>query len=259
MSPAKIVKSDAVNPQPELIKEAAAILRAGGLVIIPTDTVYGVAADASDQKAIDKLYQIKNRPKDKPFALLIAEKDKIEELGTDIPISAYKLIDKFWPGPLTIIVQSKKGGKIGLRMPDNQVALKIIAEAGVPLACPSANLSGKAAPANFTEAVRDLKDVVELAIDSGPVKMGLESSVVDLTLTPPEVLREKALKKEEIENTIKNASILFICTGNSCRSVIAMALLEKLLREKNRSAVEVLSAGIMMLGGFVASERAKVV
>ncbi|MFH0762850.1 MAG: L-threonylcarbamoyladenylate synthase [Candidatus Omnitrophota bacterium] len=259
MSLVRIVKTDPLSPQSELIREAAGILRVGGLVIIPTDTVYGVAAASGDQKAIDKLYRIKNRPKDKPFVLLIAEKDKIEELCADIPPAAYKLINKFWPGPLTIILKSKKGGKIGLRMPDNQVALRIIAEAGTELACPSANISGKSAPVNFEEALKDLKDLVDLAIDAGEAKLALESSVVDLSVTPPQILRETAIRKEEIENTVEKKAILFVCTGNSCRSVMAKALLEKRLREKDRDDVEVFSAGIMMLGGLSASDGARAV
>ncbi len=250
----KIIKVDPLNPQDEIIKEAAGVLKNAGLVIIPTDTVYGIAADATNIEALKKLSEIKNRSKDKPFALLIAGRDKAEELAVDIPVAAYKLMGKFWPGPLTIILKDKNGGKVGLRMPDNQIALKIIAQTGVPLACPSANLSGKVAPKSFQEAASDLGAQVELAVDGGDCKTGLESSVADLSNNSIQVLRESAVKKEDIEAAAKKQAILFVCTGNTCRSVIAKALLEKKLKEKNRSDVELLSAGIMMFDGLSASE-----
>lgn len=252
----KIIKIDPENPKEEDIQEAALALKSGKLAIIPTDTVYGLAALASCGEAIRRLSEIKSRPQNKPFALLIADRDKVEELAADIPIAAYKLMRKFWPGPLTIILKAKAGGKVGLRMPDSPVALSIIAQAGGPLACPSANLCGKPAPKNFQQAAGDLGAQVELGVDAGDSKLGVESSVADLADTTIEVLREAALKKEEIEAAAKKKSILFVCTGNTCRSVIAKALLEKRLKEQNRNDVEVFSSGIMMLGGLSVSQGA---
>jgi len=254
----KIVKLDPLNPQQAYLREAADVLRDGGLVIIPTETVYGIAADMLNDKALDRLYEIKERPKDKSFSLHIDEKRKIEEFARAIPVSAYKLIDKFWPGPLTLVLESKKGaGNIGVRMPDNEIALSIIAQAGVPVVCPSANISGKPAPINFDQAIKDLNGLVNFAIDAGSTKLQVESSIVDLTVVPPKILREGAIKKEDILNIVQKKIILFVCTGNSCRSVMAKALLEKIMKEKNRGDVEVLSAGIMMLGGMGATESTK--
>jgi L-threonylcarbamoyladenylate synthase len=253
MKRTEIVTLDSLNPQEAELKKAAHLLIRGRLGIIPTETVYGIAANMQDRRAVERLYEIKKRPKDKPFTLHIEDKAKVEEFAQDIPIAAYKLIDAFWPGPLTIILKSKTKESIGLRMPDNEIALKIIAYAGVPIVCPSANISGQPAPFTFTEAIKDLDGLVDFAIDAGSTRFKTESSVVDLTVDPALVMREKAISKQEIEAVAKKKIVLFVCTGNSCRSVMAKWLLEKRLKELGRRDVEVLSVGIMM-GGLGATE-----
>jgi tRNA threonylcarbamoyl adenosine modification protein (Sua5/YciO/YrdC/YwlC family) len=249
----KIVKVDPHNPQEEPINQAAQELARGGLVIIPTETVYGIAANALNKQAVEKLSEIKKRPKDKPFSLHIDEKIKIEHFAKDIPISAYKLINKFWPGPLTVVLQAKDGGTIGIRMPDNEVALRIISLAKVPVVCPSANLSGKNPPVSFEEAIKDLNGLVDLAVDAGETKLKTESTVVDLTVEPLRVLREGAIKQADIEAVAKRKVILFVCTGNSCRSVMAEGLMKKKLQDLDRKNVDVISAGIVLVGGFGAT------
>lgn len=256
MTLTKIIKTEPDNTEQALIEQAADILKKGGLVILPTETVYGIAVNMQHHKAMERLYKVKQRPKDKLFSIHIADKDKIEEFAADIPVAAYKLLSKFWPGPLTLVLQSKsQGGTVGLRMPDNDIALRVIATAGVPIVCPSANLFGKPAPRDFEAAIKDLNGLVDLAIDSGPTKLGIESSVVDLTGNSVEVCREGAIKKQEIEEVVRKKNILFVCTGNSCRSVMAKGLLEKKLKELECKDIEVSSAGIAILSGYRATEE----
>ncbi|MBU1125539.1 MAG: threonylcarbamoyl-AMP synthase [Candidatus Omnitrophica bacterium] len=257
MAHTRYAQVDPQYPDMAVLKEAGQIIRHGGLVIIPTETVYGIACDSSNPKAMQRLIQIKERPADKPFSLHIAEKEKIENFARAIPVAAYKLSDKFWPGPLTMILKSKDTGTVGIRMPDHEVARKIIACAGAPVVCPSANRAGKPAPVNCEDARVDLEGLVDFVLDAGKTTLGIESTVVDMTVDPLRIAREGAIHKEAIEEAVKKKIILFVCTGNSCRSVMAQALFQKEVRLRHRDDVEVLSAGIMMMSGLGASEETR--
>lgn len=259
MTVTKIIKLDPSAPNPDDIKFAAEVLKNGGLVVIPTETVYGIAGNMSDAKAMQRLSALKQRPDNKPFSLHIDTPERVEEFAKDIPLAAYKLMAKFWPGPLTLVLNAAKGGTIGIRMPDNEIALQVIAQSGVPVVCPSANLAGKKAPLELEEALKDLNGKVDLALDAGKAKLGKESTVVDMTFSPARVLREGWIKKEEVEQEIAKKHILFVCAGNSCRSVMAEALLKKILKDKNRTGIEVSSAGIMALSGMGATGETRLV
>jgi len=265
----EIIKINPLSPKEEEIKEVANALKEGRLVILPTETVYGLGADSKKDSAVERVYEVKKRSKDKPFSLAISDSKIVEELAKNIPPLAYKLMERFWPGPLTLVLESVNSGKvdtstslsangersrtIGLRMPKNSITLKVLSEVKDPIYLPSANISGKKPPINIEEALEDLDGLVDLAVDGGETELKCESTVIDLTVKPYQILREKAIKKEEIEKISKLKTILFVCTGNSCRSVMAKGLLTKIL--KDRPDIEILACGISVSFGLGASKE----
>ena len=201
-----VVKIDPKRPDKKAIESAAKAVREGKLVAFATETVYGIAANLLDEKAIENLYRIKKRPKNKPLTIHIADTGMIESLGGVLTKEALCLIKKFWPGPLTIIIKSKAGKTFGFRIPANIVALELIRAAHVPVVAPSANLSGNNAPTCAEEVLKDLDGEVDIILDSGSTDIGIESTVVDLTESPTRILREGAIKSKEIFKEINSKS-----------------------------------------------------
>ncbi|KEI17507.1 L-threonylcarbamoyladenylate synthase [Clostridium haemolyticum] len=201
------------NLDVKVIEEAGKALREGGLVAFPTETVYGLGANALDSEAVKKIFIAKGRPQDNPLIVHIADFN-LDNLVEEIPIIAEKIMKKFWPGPLTIIM--KKSNKIpyvtsaglesvGIRMPSNVVARELIKKSGVPIAAPSANISGKPSPTNIERCIEDLNGRVEYIIGGEKCEVGLESTIVDCTVNPPCVLRPGGITLEmlrEIEPEI---------------------------------------------------------
>lgn len=239
----KIITINSAMPQPERIAEAAHVIRQGGLVIFPTETVYGIAADANNPAAIDRLTQIKQRSADKRYSILVAHRGVVDNYSFYKEPNLYKVIDKYWPGPLTVILPSRNPMEetVGIRMPDHTIALKLVEESGCTIAAPSANLEGKKPPMNVTQALEDLDGLVDLAIDGGPVDFGISSTIVDFTKATPKVIRDGVISQQDVDRTVNRKCVLFVCTGNSCRSVMAEYLLKAKLI--GREDVEVLSAG----------------
>lgn len=198
-----VLKVDRQAPDKGSISKAADVIKKGGLVAFPTETVYGLGANAEDEKAVARLYEVKKRPRTKPFAVQIADISAIRDVwGCKLTEAAAALTGKFWPGPLTVILKSGKGEKIGFRMPKNKIALLLIREAGVPVYVPSANLSGSRPPANAEDVLKELNGKIDVVIDGGSSDAGVESTVVDLTVKPAKILREGAISREVLQEII---------------------------------------------------------
>ncbi|HDZ77616.1 MAG TPA: threonylcarbamoyl-AMP synthase [Candidatus Omnitrophica bacterium] len=249
----QVIKVDALNPEIDKIREAALILARGGLVAFPTETVYGLGVNLEDKKAIARLYEVKNRPRDKPLSIHIAHEHDIERFAGDISPYIWRIINKFWPGPLTLVLRSRSNGNVGLRMPNNKIALSLLAEAGVPVVAPSANLSSNPPPKDADSVLKDLDGRIDLIIDGGQVELGVESTVVDVTSLPIKILRSGAINITMLEKLSQSKEVLFVCTGNSCRSVMAQYLLEKELKSLKKTSICVSSCGVSAIEGLGAS------
>ncbi len=251
----KVIQIDPKWPQPDRIIEAAQMVHQGGLVVFPTETVYGIAADNANPRAIQRLREVKRRSEGKPFSIMIAQKELIRNYTTYSEPGLFKLVDRYWPGPLTVIVPADTGGgSVGIRIPDHPVAMKLIENSHCTIAAPSANVEGQPPPATCEEALRDLDGLVDLAIDSGAVDIGKASTIVDFTRGRPTVVREGVISQADVDTVVGKKHILFVCTGNSCRSVMAEYLFRKVLQ--SRTDVEVSSAGTGVLFPTSASQEA---
>ena len=202
---------DGKNESREALREAGEIIRQGGLVAFPTETVYGLGGDALNPESSKKIYAAKGRPSDNPLIIHIADIKDLEKIVKEIPQSAYQLADVFWPGPLTMILPKSEevpyqttGGlnTVAVRMPSHPVALEFIREAGGYVAAPSANLSGKPSPTKAKYVVQDMDGRIDMIIDGDGVDIGLESTIVDLTGDKPMILRPGYITKAMVEDLV---------------------------------------------------------
>lgn len=209
----KVVKMNPENIDYNIINEAANIINNGGIVVFPTETVYGIGADALNDGAVDKIFKAKGRPQDNPLIVHIAKFSELYELIEEVPQSAVKLAEKYWPGPLTMILRKKAvlSDKItaglntaAIRLPVNKIALALIKRSKKPIAAPSANTSGKPSPTEASHVIEDLMGKVDMIIDGGSTDIGLESTVIDMTTEIPMILRPGGVTREDIIEVLGN-------------------------------------------------------
>ena len=206
------------------IADAADILKTGGLVAVPTETVYGLAANGFDAAAVSQIYEVKGRPENKPLSLMVKGAEAIEMLCEDVPKAAYVLADVFWPGPLTIVLKAKKtipdivragGDTVGLRCPDHPQLRELLGAVDFPLAAPSANPSGEKSPVNAEDVLRYFNGKIEGIIDGGKCTLGRESTIVDLSKIPYTVLREGAVPSADVFISLAASLTIIGITGGT--------------------------------------------
>jgi L-threonylcarbamoyladenylate synthase len=207
---------DRDNPDIRVLSQAAGILRGGGLVAFPTETVYGLGANGLDPGAVAGIFAAKGRPSDNPLILHIADSHEVTKLAACVPANAKALMAKFWPGPLTLVLDRTKavpdivtGGldSVAIRLPASKVARELIRMAGVPLAAPSANTSGRPSPTTAQDVLADLAGKIEMVIDAGSSDIGVESTVVDCTTPVPTLLRPGGVTLEMLLDTLGEVEV----------------------------------------------------
>ena len=219
----------------ENIKDAAAVIRGGGLVAVPTETVYGLAGNGLDEGAVQEIYNVKGRPEVKPLSLMVPGVEALDAYGVDVPAAAYALAERFWPGPLTIIVKAKAeipsivlagGDTVGLRCPDHKLTLALLKEAQLPLAAPSANPSGAPSPKTAQQVAEYFQGKIAAIIDGGECGIGKESTIIDMSAAPYRILRQGALAQEEIMAALEDSlTLVGITGGTGCGKTTALNVL----------------------------------
>lgn len=214
----RIIRIDKEQIDYNLLEEAVSVIKDGGVVAFPTETVYGLGANGLDVKAVEKIFSAKGRPQDNPLILHIYSIDQIKELVEGIPDIAKACIEEFWPGPLTILFKKSKKvpeiitaglDTVAIRMPENKIALELIRLSNTPIAAPSANISGRPSPTSAKHVIEDLFGKVDMIIDGGDTGIGLESTVLDLSGDTPMILRPGGITEEDLRKIIPNITIDF--------------------------------------------------
>lgn len=247
------------------VAHAAAAIADDRLVVLPTETVYGVAADPRRQSSIERLYSLKDRAHEQPFTHHIARREDVAHFAAPLPRSAQRLAERYWPGPLTLVLPARAGGEVGVRLPAHEFARRVIAACGPSLYLTSVNRSGEPALVTPDAIVAGFGDRLDLLFDFGPPPLQVSSTVVRVK-PQIEVLREGILTRDEILATAA-ATILFVCTGNTCRSPLAEVLARRLAAERlgvvpsavAAHGLRFVSAGLSAGLGDAASEGAATV
>jgi len=244
------------------VQEAASILADGGLVAFPTETVYGIGANTEHAEAVARLRKLKDRPDTKPFSFHIGDRAELPRLVKRVPILGRKLADRFWPGPLTLVF-GRAPRAVGVRVPAHEVAAAFLRACGVPVFAPSANRAGEPPATTADDVLGLFGGRIDAVLDGGPAPLRQSSTVVRVWPRGWELLREGIITRPMIERTLK-MHVLFLCTGNSCRSPVAEALCRRELARRfgvNEDELvalgyEIASAGTAAAGGGRASQSA---
>jgi protein arginine phosphatase len=280
----RVIKFDpSLEGLDEAIREASDILSGGGLVGFPTETVYGLAANAAQAESIRKLAEIKQRPAEKPFTLHIGDKSVVSRYVPGLSLLNRQLIKKAWPGPLTAVFQLNSdqmgivqdtfspsmvealyhNSSIGIRLPDHPVAKLLLSSFAEPIVAPSANLADQNPPTSADDVLEQLDGKIDLVLDGGTTKFSKPSTIARLTEDSFEILR-KGVLDEDVLRRMRTVTILYVCTGNSCRSPMAEGFCKKMVAEKLNCSIDDLaekgykieSAGVMAYDGAMATPEA---
>lgn len=220
----------------ENISEAAEIIKRGGLVAVPTETVYGLAGNGLDENAVHEIYEVKGRPAVKPLSLMVPDRGAMKGYCEDVPEQAEYLAERFWPGPLTIVLKAKElvpeivragGTTVGLRCPDHPLTLEALRLAKLPFAAPSANPSGAESPKDAAKVMEYFSGRIDAVIDGGPCGIGRESTLIDMSARPYRILRQGALAADDIADAlVDNMKIIGITGGTGCGKTTALETLK---------------------------------
>jgi L-threonylcarbamoyladenylate synthase len=260
------------QPDMKSLLLAANILKSGGVIIYPTDTLYGFGASIAEKEALSRIQHLKKRDKNKPFSLLISEREEAEKIIGKITPKERKIFDLLFPGKITLLIKTRKRilipgleklDKIGFRIPDSQLCRNLVKLSGTPISSSSVNISKRNNLGKIEDIRFEFGNKVDLILDGGPVKSLKGSSILDISVFPPVLVREGEVSKEELEkklqlniktNTARKFIITFICSGNICRSPMAEGMMRKKLdKEIFKKKVEINSAGTLNLPSTAAS------
>lgn len=207
----RVMKIDVADPAERDIVEIAAVIKAGGVIVYPTETLYGIGANALSHDAVRRVVNAKQRPDDKPILVLVHEPESLDSMVEKVPDAAKILMKSFWPGPLTLVFPARAGmseavtksaGTIGIRIPSSEFCRKLVAECGCPLTSTSANIAGRPTFPTIDEIKAELGDSIDLYVDAGRLPDSLPSTVIDVTVTPPVILRAGAIEPDQIRRRI---------------------------------------------------------
>lgn len=227
------MKTEILNAAaPDTIARGAEIIKNGGLLGIPTETVYGLGANGLDPEAVLKIFQAKGRPQDNPLILHVSGPEQVEDFCHDVPEVAWTLMERFWPGPLTLILPARDLvprrttaglSTVGIRCPDCALTREIIRAAGVPIAAPSANTSGKPSPTTAQHVLHDMAGKIDAIVDGGPCAVGVESTIVDLTGEKPRLLRPGGITPEQLREVLGELDIDRAVVGEIAQDAVVRA------------------------------------